>query len=156
MSASVDLSAFSGMAIRVKLLETVPENFTGPAQMDIDNVSVIAEVIDSDLDGVPDANDNCPTVANADQTDTDHDGLGNACDADDDNDGVADGPDNCDTVSNANQADFDNDGIGDACDTATGPATSKDQCKNGGWMRFDVPKKFKNQGDCIQFVNTGK
>ncbi|HEX7101597.1 MAG TPA: hypothetical protein VF201_03025 [Nitrolancea sp.] len=39
---------------------------------------------------------------------------------------------------------------------ATGPApTSKDQCKNGGWQQFDNPH-FKNQGDCIQFVNTGK
>jgi hypothetical protein len=33
--------------------------------------------------------------------------------------------------------------------------TSKDQCKNGGWQSFNTPK-FKNQGDCIQFVNTGK
>lgn len=32
------------------------------------------------------------------------------------------------------------------------PATSDDQCKNGGWQTFG----FKNQGQCIQFVNTGK
>ena len=31
-------------------------------------------------DGVADAGDNCPTVANADQTDSDNDALGNACD----------------------------------------------------------------------------
>jgi hypothetical protein len=37
-----------------------------------------------------------------------------------------------------------------------GPPTNKDQCKNDGWMNFNVPKKFKNQGDCIQYVNTGK
>lgn len=36
-----------------------------------------------------------------------------------------------------------------------GPPTSKDQCKNGGWRGFSVPRPFKNQGDCIQFVNTG-
>jgi hypothetical protein len=30
--------------------------------------------------------------------------------------------------------------------------TSKDQCKNGGWQTFGV---FKNQGDCVSFVETG-
>jgi hypothetical protein len=34
--------------------------------------------------------------------------------------------------------------------------TSKGQCKHGGWRNFTVPHPFKNQGDCIQFVNTGK
>jgi hypothetical protein len=30
------------------------------------------------------------------------------------------------------------------------------ECKNGGWSMFDMPHKFRNQGDCIQFVNTGR
>ena len=34
--------------------------------------------------------------------------------------------------------------------------TSKDQCMNGGWATFTSPHPFKNQGDCIQYVNTGK
>jgi hypothetical protein len=36
--------------------------------------------------------------------------------------------------------------------------TDKDQCKNGGWMTLFQPdgSPFKNQGDCIQFVNNGK
>jgi len=37
--------------------------------------------------------------------------------------------------------------------------TSADQCKNGGWMtlkRTGGTAGFKNQGDCIQYVNTGK
>ncbi|MDT4967167.1 MAG: hypothetical protein QOJ64_1904 [Acidobacteriota bacterium] len=34
--------------------------------------------------------------------------------------------------------------------------TNANQCKNGGWRNFDTPRTFKNQGDCIQFVNTGK
>lgn len=122
-------------------------------------------VVDSDGDSVPDCIDNCPSTPNLNQLDSDEDGVGNACDncanpnpdqADTDGDGRPDGCDNCPTVVNPGQADFDLDGIGDACDTTTGPPTNKDQCKNGGWQRFDVPRKFKNQGDCIQYVNTGK
>ena len=30
--------------------------------------------------------------------------------------------------------------------------TTVDQCKNGGWVQYG----FRNQGLCIQFVNTGK
>jgi hypothetical protein len=36
---------------------------------------------DADGDGVPDATDNCPAVANPDQADADGDGAGDACDA---------------------------------------------------------------------------
>lgn len=39
-------------------------------------------VSDRDGDGVADAEDNCPTVENAEQTDSDGDGLGDACDPD--------------------------------------------------------------------------
>jgi hypothetical protein len=45
---------------------------------------------DDDGDGVADAADNCPEVPNADQTNTDGDEWGNACDSDDDNDGFDD------------------------------------------------------------------
>jgi hypothetical protein len=47
--------------------------------------------------------DNCPTVSNVDQTDTDNDGLGDVCD-------------NCPAVFNPVQLDADLDGVGDACD----------------------------------------
>jgi len=35
---------------------------------------------------------------------------------------------------------------------------TKDQCKNDGWIsvRRADGSPFKNQGDCIQYVNTGK
>ncbi len=48
---------------------------------------------DSDGDGVPDAEDNCPMTGNPAQTNTDGDAQGDACDGDDDNDGVADAED---------------------------------------------------------------
>jgi len=49
-----------------------------------DNLSITASrannVVDLDLDGVPDDEDNCPTTANAEQQDSDRDGAGDACD----------------------------------------------------------------------------
>jgi hypothetical protein len=61
------------------------------------NVRAVVGAPDGDGDGTPDASDNCPALANADQTDTESDGQGDACDADDDNDGVPDASDSCRT-----------------------------------------------------------
>ena len=77
---------------------------------------------EADLDGVPDATDNCPSVANADQLDTDRDGVGNACDADDDGDGTADTTE-VSRGTDSLKADTDADGVGDntdACPTQAG------------------------------------
>jgi hypothetical protein len=74
---------------------------------------------DFDGDGIVDAIDNCPSVANPAQGDADDDGPGDACDADRDGDGVPDVADNCASVSNAGQEDTTDavpDGVGDACD----------------------------------------
>ncbi|MCP3144942.1 thrombospondin type 3 repeat-containing protein [Pyxidicoccus xibeiensis] len=71
---------------------------------------------DADGDGVLDASDNCPAVSNANQSDLDTDGAGDACDTDDDADGVEDLVDNCPVDANANQADVDGDTVGDVCD----------------------------------------
>ncbi len=37
-----------------------------------------------------------------------------------------------------------------------GPPASVGDCQNGGWMNFSQPRRFTNQGDCEQYVNTGK
>lgn len=56
-------------------------------------------VVDSDNDGIPDGQDNCPNNANANQADMDNDGIGNVCDnqdnRDSDGDGVQNYEDNC-------------------------------------------------------------
>jgi quercetin dioxygenase-like cupin family protein len=36
-----------------------------------------------------------------------------------------------------------------------GPPTRKSECKDGGWMNFNFPRSFVNQGDCIRFVEHG-
>ncbi len=86
---------------------------TGVAQL----VNVTVEYdVDVDDDQVEDGDDNCEIVFNPNQLDSDRDGLGDACDANDDNDALLDVDDNCPAVPNNDQADLDGDNIGDVCD----------------------------------------
>jgi quercetin dioxygenase-like cupin family protein len=35
-----------------------------------------------------------------------------------------------------------------------GPPTDVNECKDNGWMNFDHPHSFANQGECVEFVRT--
>jgi hypothetical protein len=81
---------------------------------------------DADGDGVPDAEDNCPTVPNPAQADADADSVGDACD-------------NCPAVYNAYQQDMDGDGIGDRCDDCDIVATPYDATiADTAWVRVSA------------------
>ena len=74
---------------------------------------------DLDEDCVPDMSDNCPFIANPDQTDADPGQgeiiIGAANSTIDAPDGVGLACDNCPFISNPDQTDSDGDGVGDAC-----------------------------------------
>lgn len=97
-----------------RIVVTQPENCVAFTALRIESVSGPA---DSDGDTVPDPDDNCPAVADADQLDTDGDGVGDPCDTDDDADGHPDTSDSCTLIPNPGQEDGDGDGLGDVCDT---------------------------------------
>jgi len=124
-------------------------------------------ILDTDLDGIADSMDNCPSVPNHDQLDLDQDGIGDACEPhapsaaahasaphmanglpDTDQDGIADIADNCPGVANWNQADMDGDGAGDLCD----PDVDGDGVPNvssTGVALDDCPFLADPQQDCM-------
>jgi Thrombospondin type 3 repeat/RTX calcium-binding nonapeptide repeat (4 copies) len=116
--------------IRIVTELNVPAGVIPDAEFAWDNVLLRASEVDTppsdtDGDGIPDGEDNCPVHSNEDQADADGDGIGDVCDLtpggpDGDGDGVPDDEDNCPDVPNPTQTDTDNDGVGDACDETPG------------------------------------
>ena len=84
---------------------------------------------DQDNDGVEDDIDNCPSIANPNQFDTDEDMLGDLCDEDDDGDGVPDASDAF-PLDSGESIDSDGDGVGDNSDWA--PNDSSESADSDG------------------------
>ncbi|MCP3980653.1 MAG: hypothetical protein GY716_15225 [bacterium] len=91
----------------------------------LDNCPDVANPNQTDDDGdqIGSACDNCPGDSNPEQANVDSDGYGDVCDPcpgdslnDPDLDGVCGGIDNCRELANPDQLDSDEDSVGDACD----------------------------------------
>ncbi|MCB1701249.1 MAG: hypothetical protein KDI14_10470 [Halioglobus sp.] len=96
------------------------------------------EDVDNDGDGIHDGIDNCMSLANPEQFDSDHDGYGNLCDGDLNQDNVTDMKDFVSFLSN----------FGDrACSTQTGSCNGADFNDDGavGLADFNIFRRQFNQ-----------
>jgi hypothetical protein len=137
-----DLSVFYGQNLPDPSVQ--PPTPTGsPIRVILEYAVVIcpADLPDEDGDGVPDDQDNCPTIYNPNQTNSDTDSLGDVCDncptvdnddqANSDADSLGNACDNCPTVDNDDQTNSDNDSHGDACDNCPNDDNEDQQDSDG-------------------------
>jgi len=101
---------------------------------------------DADSDGS--TNDNCPSLPNPDQADSDSDGIGDACD-------------NCPSMPNSNQGDADNDGKGDSCDNCISypnPDQYDDDFNNKGYACDDMDGDgvINSYDNCVSASNSNQ
>ncbi|WP_158285116.1 gliding motility-associated C-terminal domain-containing protein, partial [Arenibacter aquaticus] len=107
----IDLSTLADGTITLDFTLTDIHNNLGNTVSD-----AVIKGTDIDNDGIQDSSDNCPSMANSDQLDTDTDGEGDVCDMDDDNDGTPDSEDAF-PLDNSEDTDTDGDGTGNNADT---------------------------------------
>ena len=94
-----------------------------------------------DNDGVLDNNDNCPIVANSDQTDRNNNGVGDACENDCDGDSIPDELDACPCNAKTSKVDF----------RAIQPINLCSDCSNKNQPRWE----FRDEGKEIhQAINS--
>jgi hypothetical protein len=99
----VGLTTTNWRVVRVRIT-------VGSAQLD--NVIFDRPEPDPDRDGIPSAQDNCPTTSNPGQENVDKDAQGNVCDDDADNDHIPNSRDAF-PLDKSESTDTDGDGIGD-------------------------------------------
>ena len=80
-----DLSVLNGKNLRGRWVLEIKDNFddTVIGSLEVFSITVCYRgdvVLDSDNDGIPDNLDNCPTTPNADQSDSNENGVGDVCD----------------------------------------------------------------------------
>ncbi len=100
-----------------------------------------ADPVDTDLDGVLDADDAFPLDA-TESVDTDGDGVGNNADTDDDGDGVLDA-DDAFPIDATESVDTDGDGVGDNADAFPNDASKQVNTAS----KVSLPESFINDGE---------
>lgn len=125
------------------------------------NTFLLSTSVDTDGDGIDVLIDNCPTVANPNQSDNDFDGEGDLCDPDNDNDGMPNAYEKTYGFLNPlNPADavldFDNDGISNVDEYVAGSRPDKLAVLAiaGAGGSVTPTERFLDNGDMAEFTVT--